>query len=76
MTCDALGIVGRRASRDLLMWIVARDAADSAIAAIVALAVREPIRLEPYVARSVEAIADDSFPSPVALAAEIRDFLR
>lgn len=72
MTRQTLSIIGSLVRREVLMRVVARNAADSRVGAIETFAARQPIRLKTDIDFAAPVAPDDRFPGAVTLAAKIR----
>src|SRR5947209_3513203 len=75
MACQTLPIIGGILANDILVRIVASDAADAGVGAIEALAVGESVRLEANGEFASPVIPNHRLPRAMALAAEVGDVL-
>lgn len=73
MTGEAFRIVIRNVPDDILMRIVAGDAADARVGAIETFAVGQAVGLETNVGLAFPMGAYDGFPASMTLTAEVRD---
>jgi hypothetical protein len=72
----AFCVVVDRFVAHLVVRVMAREAANSWVICIVALAARQPVRLEANVTNAQITLQGNFFPRPVTLSTEVRHLLR